>query len=80
MSKEIYVPCQTFVKVMQCECGGEMRYEYEEVTNPTLQHPLKYKHVCNKCGKVEYYTNTYPAQFGTYEMPKIKENDNNDNA
>lgn len=21
MSKEINVPCQTFVKVMQCECG-----------------------------------------------------------
>ena len=71
MSKEINVPCQIFIKAMQCECGGEMRYEYEKVV--TLQHPLKYKHVCNKCGKVEYYTTTYPMQFATYEMPEIND-------
>ena len=71
MSKEINVPCQTFVKTMQCECGGELRYEPTEFT--TLQHPLKYKHVCNKCGKVEYYTTTYPMQVSTYEMPEIND-------
>lgn len=69
MSKEIDVPCQTFIRVMQCECGGEMKYEPSEFT--TLQHPLKYKHVCNKCGKVEYFTTTYPMQISTYEMPEI---------
>lgn len=74
MSKEVNVPCQTFIRVMQCECGGEMKYEPSEIT--TLQHPLKYKHVCNKCGKVEYYTNTYPMQISTYEMPEIKEENN----
>lgn len=71
MSKEINVPCQTFVRVMQCECGGEMRHEYEQVV--TLQDPPKYKHVCNKCGKVEYYTTTYPMQISTYEMPEIND-------
>ena len=71
MSKEVNVPCQTFVKTMQCECGGELRHEPTEFT--TLQHPLKYKHVCNKCGKVEYYTTTYPIQVSTYEMPEIND-------
>ena len=71
MSKELDIPCQTFVKIMQCDCGGEMRYEPSEFT--TLQYPLKYKHVCNKCGKVEYYTTTYPMQVSTYEMPEIND-------
>lgn len=26
MSKELNVPCQTFVRVMQCDCGGELRF------------------------------------------------------
>lgn len=69
MSKEIDVPCQTFIRVMQCECGGEMKYEPSEFA--TLQYSLKYKHVCNKCGKVEYYTTTYPVQISTYKMPEI---------
>ena len=74
MSKEINVPCQTFVKIMQCDCGGELRYSTEERIT-TLQYPLKYKHICNNCGKVEYFENTYPLQFSTYNMPKIGEGD-----
>ena len=27
MSKEINIPCQTFIRAMQCDCGGEMKYE-----------------------------------------------------
>ena len=76
MSKELDIPCQTFVRVLQCDCGGEMRYEYSEIT--TLQYPIKYKHVCNKCGKVEYFTNTYPQQISTYNMPEIKEENNDE--
>lgn len=71
MSKEINVPCQIFIKAMQCECGGEMRYEYEKVITPP--HSPEYKHVCNKCGKVEYYTTTYPTQVSTYDMPEIND-------
>lgn len=74
MSKEINIPCQTFIRAMQCDCGGQMKYEPSEFT--TLQYPLKYKHVCTKCGKVEYYTTTYPVQISTYEMPELKENSN----
>lgn len=66
MSREVNVPCQTFIRAMQCECGGEMRSDCERVG-------LKYKHVCNKCGKVEYYTTTYPTQVSTYEMPEIED-------
>lgn len=73
MSKEVQVPCQTFIRTMQCDCGGELRYKPSEFT--TLQHPLKYKHVCNKCGKEEYFTTTYPNQFLTYVMPEINEKD-----
>lgn len=66
MSKEVTLPCQVFVKVMQCDCGGELRYEPSEFT--TLQHPIKYKHVCNKCGKVEYFEDTYPRQQLLYQF------------
>ena len=76
MSKELKVPCQTYVKIMQCDCGGELRHEPSEFT--TLQFPMKYKHVCNKCGKVEYFTNIYPAQFATYDIPEIKEENNDE--
>ena len=71
MSKELDIPCQTFVKIMQCDCGGEMRYEPGEFT--TLQYPLKYKHVCNKCGKIEYFESDYPKTFSSYQIPKNNE-------
>lgn len=73
MSKEINIPCQTFVKIMQCDCGGELRLS-SDLEDLRVGPP--YKHVCNKCGKVEYYTTTYPAQISTYEMPELKENNN----
>lgn len=72
MSKEVNVPCQTFIRTMQCDCGGELRYSVEERVT-SLRYPLKFKHICNKCGKVEYFENTYPLQFSTYEMPEIKD-------
>ena len=72
MSKEVNVPCQTFIKAMQCDCGGELRYSAEEgITTLLLQ--LKFRHICNKCGKVEYFDNTYPQQLSSYHMPKIDE-------
>ena len=66
MSKEINIPCQTFIRAMQCDCGGEMKYEPSEFT--TLQYPLKYKHVCKKCGKVEYFEHCYPRQQFVYQF------------
>jgi hypothetical protein len=32
MSKELDIPCQTFIRVMQCDCGGQMKYEPSEFT------------------------------------------------
>lgn len=62
-----------FYKAMQCNCGGEMRYNPNEFT--VLQRPLKYN-ICNKCGKVVYYMIIHPAQFATYGILKLKENTN----
>lgn len=69
MSKEVNVPCQTFIKAMQCNCGGELRYKPSDIA--TLQYPPKYKHICNKCGKIEYFKQTYPQQLASYKMPEI---------
>ena len=64
MSKELDIPCQTFVKIMQCDCGGDLE---------DLRVGPPYKHVCNKCGRVEYFESTYPKTFSSYQMPENKE-------
>ena len=68
MSKEIILPGQVFVKIMKCDCGGEMRYEVSDFELMNLQLPLKYKHVCNKCGKEEYFAKVYPIQQFVYQF------------
>lgn len=71
MSKEIDVPCQTFIRTMQCDCGGELRFTQDL---KDLREGPPYKHICNRCGKVEYFESTYPKTFSSYSMPKIEGN------
>lgn len=72
MSKEFNIPCQTFVKIMQCDCGGELRLS-SDLEDLRVGPP--YKHICNKCGKIEYFESTYPKTFSSYQMPENKEKD-----
>ena len=69
MSKELDIPCQTFVKIMQCDCGGELRLS-SNLEDLRVGSP--YKHVCNKCGKIEYFESDYPKTFSSYQIPKIR--------
>lgn len=71
MSKEINVPCQTFIRVMQCDCGGELRFTQDL---KDLGEGPPYKHICNKCGNVEYFESTYPQTFSIYSMSEIEVN------
>ena len=71
MSKEIILPCQVFVKVMQCDCGGELVHVFD-VKSVNIDPP-KYKHICNKCGKVEYLEHCYPQQQLLYQLEEITE-------
>lgn len=68
MSKEIKVPCQTYILTRQCECGGEMKYEPDG--SITMVYPLRYTHKCTKCGKTETFTITYPRTIYEYDMPE----------
>lgn len=71
MCKELDIPCQTFVKIMQCDCGGELKLS-SDLEDLRVGPP--YKHVCNKCRKVKYFESTYPKTFSSYSMPKIEGN------
>lgn len=71
MSREIDVPCQTFIKTMQCDCGGELRFTQDL---KDLREGPPYKHICNRCGKIEYFESTYPKTFSSYSMPEIEDN------
>lgn len=73
MSREVDVPCQTFIKTMQCDCGGELRFTSDL---KDLREGPPYKHICNRCGKIECFESTYPITFSTYTMPETKENKN----
>lgn len=55
---------------MQCDCGGELRLS-SDLEDLRVGPP--YKHVCNKCGKIEYFESTYPKTFSSYQMPKNEE-------
>lgn len=70
MSKEINIPCQTFIKAMQCDCGGELRFS-SNLEDLRVGPP--YKHVCNRCGKIEYFESDYPKTFSSHQIPKNKE-------
>lgn len=70
MSKELDTPCQTFVKIMQCDCGGELRFS-SNLEDLRVGPP--YKHVCNKCGKIEYFESDDPKTFSSYQIPKNEE-------
>ena len=70
MSKELDIPCQTFVKIMQCDCGGELRLS-SDLEDLRVGPP--YKHICNKCGKIEYFESIYPKTFSSYQIPENKE-------
>lgn len=67
MSREIILPCQVFVKVMQCDCGGELVRVLESSTI-LYNDPPKYMHICNKCGRVEYLEHCYPRQQLLYQL------------
>jgi hypothetical protein len=66
MSKEFILPCQVFVNAMQCDCGGELVHVLD--VKSTNSNPPKYRHICNKCGKVEYFDNYYPRQQLLYQL------------
>lgn len=68
MSREIDVPCKTFIKTMQCDCGGELRFTQDL---KDLREGPPYKHICNRCGKIEYFEFTYPKTFSSYSMPEV---------
>ena len=70
MSRELDIPCQTFVKIMQCDCGGELRSS-SDLEDLRVRPP--YKHICNKCGKIEYFKSIYPKAFSSYQIPENKE-------
>lgn len=70
MIKEIILPCQIFVKVMQCNCGGELVHVFD--VKPTNSDPPKYEHICNKCGRVEYLEHCYPRQQLLYQFGEEK--------
>ena len=55
---------------MQCDCGGELRLS-SDLEDLRVGPP--YKHICNKCGKIEYFESTYPKTFSSYQMPENKE-------
>lgn len=66
MSKEIILPCQVFIKVMQCDCGGELVHVLDaKSANSDLP---KYRHICNKCGKIKYLDNYYPRLKLLYQL------------
>ena len=71
MSKEIILPCQIFVKVMQGDCGGELVHVFD--VKSVNSDPPKYKHICNKCGKVEYLEHCYSQQQSLYQLEEITE-------
>lgn len=66
MSKEIKVPCKTYIQARQCECGGEMQRVYSNTT--TLEYPPMYLHKCSKCGKTERLDKSYPFQIYSYDL------------
>ena len=70
MSRELDIPCQTFVKIMQCDCGGELRSS-SDLEDLRVRPP--YKHICNKCGKIEYFESIYPKTFSSYQIHENKE-------
>jgi hypothetical protein len=48
------------------DCGGnykqpEINYEHPQVDLLIYTHPTKYKHVCDKCGKIMYFNKIYPS-------------------
>lgn len=67
MNKEIILPCQVFVRVMQCDCGGELVHVLES-SAILYNDPPKYMHICNKCGRVEYFEHCYPRQHLLYQF------------
>ena len=70
MSRELDIQCQTFVKIMQCDCGGELRSS-SDLEDLRVRPP--YKHICSKCGKIEYFESIYPKTFSSYQIPENKE-------
>lgn len=49
---------QTYMVRMMCDCGGELKSD--GTVYPT--EPPRYKHICDKCGKVEIiWNNCYPT-------------------
>ena len=46
----------------ECECGGEFKlFKTTDGSNVvTGNNPIKYLHICNKCGKREYMEGKFP--------------------
>ena len=54
------VKSQLYIAHAMCECGGEfvqpkINYDEPQIDLLIKTTPTKYKHVCNKCGKIMYF-------------------------
>jgi hypothetical protein len=48
---------------MKCECGGTFHAgetDFGGALTVLTSYPPKYPHHCDKCGKIEYFTEIYP--------------------
>lgn len=59
---------RTFVCQMKCDCGGNFMYVSDNAISDIFGSffksvetaTLEYEHKCNKCGKIDKFTNMYP--------------------
>ena len=68
MSKIIRQEVKTFISNLVCEKCNEgfmQKVATEMATIGLLSNPPKFKHVCTKCGREDWYVQNYPAL--TYE-------------
>ena len=69
MSKELDIPCQTFVKIMQCDCGGELKLS-SDLEDLRVGPP--YKHICNKCGRLNILNQLILKHFQVILYQKLR--------
>ena len=57
--KEVKREVKSYIIYADCECGGIFK-----PTNMCLMsYPPQYPHKCNKCGKEEIFSHTYPVHI-----------------
>lgn len=62
--KEQRFICKPVIIQAICDCGGV--FMIDEKSPMLASMPPQIKHICNKCGKSEYFTKAYPIMV--YEM------------